>query len=220
MSLNFKEVCKIITLEINKIPTNWDGKNAILEMKNGNARWRDMEWIGFYFEFLCKKFLSGILKIPYSKKYGKTSFDGFFEFPWDFKVHAYESGKKVIINDSQAISSAIKEHGHVGLIIVIGNVQYDNVNGDFYNWHQELKGELTDYVKKRIARGKAPRKRKVSLKIFKILFIRIDDDLLIKCGTFQKNFRNANGNPRRSKVLLNLTKINDHIECIIDYSKN
>jgi len=218
MGVNFKEVCNSIALLVSKIPKEWDGKNAILEMKNEDARWRDVEWMGFYFELLCKKFLVDLFEIPYSKKYGNTSFDGFFEFPWDFKVHAFESGKKVIINDSQAISSAIKEHGCVGLIVVIGNVQYDNPNRDFYKWHQELKGELTDYVKKRIARGAKSRKRKVSLKIIKILFVRIDDDLLIKCGTFQKNFRNANGNPRRPKILLDLKKIDNHIDCILDFA--
>jgi len=29
------------------MPMNWDGKNAILEMKNENARWRDMDRILF-----------------------------------------------------------------------------------------------------------------------------------------------------------------------------
>jgi len=218
MGINFKEICEIVAPLVSKIPKNWDGKNAILEMKEEGARWKDLEWMGFYFESLCKKFLAELLEIPYSKKYGNTSFDGFFRVPWDFKVHAYESGKEVIINDSQAVSSAIKEHGCVGLIVAIANVQYDNTNRDFYNWHQKLKGKISDYVKKRIARGAKSRKRKISLKIIKILFVRIDDDLLIKCGTFQEDFRNSNGNPRRAKVLLDLKKINENIEYVLDFT--
>ena len=43
-----------------------------------------------------------------------------------------------------------------------------------------------------------------------------DDDLLEKCGSFQEGFRNSNGNPRRKKVSLDLTKIDKHTEYVID----
>ena len=56
------------------------------------------------------------------------------------------------------------------------------------------------------------------MNISKIYFIRIDDDLLVRCGSFQKNFRNANGVPRRGKVLLDLTKMNEHVEYMINYN--
>jgi len=158
--------------------------------------------------------------MPYSKKYGNVSFDGFLEFPWDFKSHAMQTGKYIIINDSEATSNAISDFGCIGIIIAIGLVVYDNESRDFKKWHDDLKGGKSDYEIKRIARGARSRIRKKCMEISKILFVKIDDELLIKSGSFQENFRNSNGTPRRKKILLDLTKINEHIEHIIDNTKN
>ncbi|PIY90458.1 MAG: hypothetical protein COY74_01340 [Nitrosopumilales archaeon CG_4_10_14_0_8_um_filter_34_8] len=173
-------------------------------------------WIGWYFEYWCQKNLNKIMEMPFSKKYGNVSFDGYLEIPWDFKSHAIESGNKIIINDSEAISNAIKDFGCMGLILVTGSATYDNESEDFKKWHDMLKGGKSNYEINRIARNAPSRKRKSCLEITKIDFIRIDDKLLIKSGSFQENFRNSNGNPRRKKVLLDLTKINEHTEHIID----
>ncbi len=217
MGINFKEVCNIIGPLVSKIPMNWDGKKCILEMKKDNARnWKQMEWIGWYFEYWCQKNLNKIMEMPFSKKYGSVSFDGYLEIPWDFKSHAIESGNKIIINDSEAILNAIRDFGCVGLILATGSVIYDNQSGDFKKWHDVLKGGKSNYETKRIARNAPSRKRKSNMKISKIDLIRIDDELLIKCDSFQENFRNSNGNLRRKKVLLDLTKIDNHTEHIID----
>lgn len=70
------------------IPKNWDGRNSIIEMKEeGSKQWRQMEWMGFYFEFLCQKHFANIIDMP-GKKYGNTEFDAFSEISWDFKAHA------------------------------------------------------------------------------------------------------------------------------------
>ena len=216
MGLNFKEICQVLSPVISKIPISWDGKKCILEMKENNANnWKQMEWIGWYFEYWCNKYLKQVMEMPCSKKYGNVSFDGFLEIPWDCKSHSIQSGNKIIINDSEAISNAISDFGCVGLILVIGSVIYDNDSRVFQKWHEKLKGGKSEYESQRIARGAPSRKRKISMKISKILFVRIDDDLLVKCGSFQKNFRNSNGNLRREKVLLDLTKIDNHTELVI-----
>lgn len=217
MDINFKEVCNIIGPLVSKIPMSWDGKKCILEMKKDNARnWKQMEWIGWYFEYWCQKNLNKIMEMPFSKKYGSVSFDGYLEIPWDFKSHAIESGNKIIINDSEAISNAISDFGCMGLILATGSVIYDNQSGDFKKWHDVLKGGKSNYETKRIVRNAPSRKRKSNMKISKIDLIKIDDELLIKCDSFQENFRNSNGNLRRKKVLLDLTKIDNHTEHIID----
>ena len=37
---------------LKKFPKIIDGKDAILEMKEGNSKnWKQMEWMGFYFEY-------------------------------------------------------------------------------------------------------------------------------------------------------------------------
>lgn len=71
-----------------KMPKSWIGKKAILEMKNDDYNhWKQMEWIGFYFQFLCEKYLSGIMRMQ-TPCYDKVSFDGLKSIPWDFKAHA------------------------------------------------------------------------------------------------------------------------------------
>src|SRR3990172_3833840 len=91
---------------LSKVPKYWDGKNSILEMRDsGNTQWRQMEWIGFYFQFLCEKYLSAVMQIP-GPRYGRVEFDGFLDIPWDFKAHSINTlSRGVIINDSEAIAS-------------------------------------------------------------------------------------------------------------------
>mgnify|MGYP001415959703 FL=1 len=216
MAIDFKELCNIICPIIKKMPMYWDGKKSILEMKENNGRhWKQMEWIGWYFEYWCNRNLKGVMEMPYSKKYGNVSFDGYLKIPWDFKVHVTQSGDKIIVNDLQAIKKAIKDFGCVGLIIVTGPVVYDE-SQEFKKWHDEQKGKITDYVLKNIERGAPSRRRKVSMKISKISFVKLDDDCLKKYSSIHNQGRNSDGKPREPKVLLDLTKIGKHIVYVID----
>lgn len=206
--MDFKKSAKEIAMHLGEIPRLWDGKKAILEMKDDDyPHWRQMEWIGFYFQFLCEKHLSSIIQIP-GPKYGKVSFDGFKGIPLDFKAHAINtSSHQIIVNDSIATSRGIEEYGSVGLILALGEVDYNDTKRSFQKWHEELKGGLSKYSKDRIKRGAWSRLRKVVFKLEQISFIEITDDTLIKCGTFQSDFRNSNGLPRKSKVLIDLEQI-------------
>jgi len=86
--LSFEKDSKVISHILEKTcPKLWDGRRSILEMKkSGFPHWRQMEWIGFYFQFLCWKYLSGIMEIP-GPKYNNVEFDAFRRIPWDFKTH-------------------------------------------------------------------------------------------------------------------------------------
>jgi hypothetical protein len=200
------------------IPKLWDGKKSILEMKEANyPHWKQMEWIGFYFQFLCEKHLSSIMKIP-GPKYGNVTFDAFKDIPWDFKAHAINtSSHQIIINDSEATANGIKEYGAVGLILALGKVQYNDENRTFQKWHDELKGGLSDYSIERMNRGAWSRLRKVSFDLQQISFIIITQETLVKCGSFQRDFRNADGSPRREKVLLDLEKIDKELVYFIEF---
>ena len=200
------------------IPKKWDGKQAILEMKNSNYnQWRQMEWIGFYFQFLCENYLSGIMDIP-GPKYGSVKFDAFKSIPWDFKAHAMNtSSHQIIVNDSEAIANGIKDYGSVGLIVALGKVVYNDENRTFQKWHEELKGGPSQYTIERQKRGAWSRLRKVSFDLQQISFIEITDETLVKSGSFQENFRNSNGSPRRKKVLLNLEKIDKELIYYIEF---
>jgi len=212
------QISKQIGEQIRNIPKIWDGKKAIVEMKeSGYSHWKQMEWIGFYFQFLCEKYLSSVMDIP-GPKYGRVEFDAFKNIPWDFKAHATNtSSHKIIVNDSEATANGIKDYGAVGLILAIGNVLYNDENRTFQKWHEKLKGGKSKYETERIKRGAWSRLRKVSFDLQQISFIKITDSTLVKCGSFQKDFRNSDGNPRRSKILLDLEKIDDELIYFIDF---
>lgn len=55
--------CDKVKLRV--LPKIWDGRASTVEMRDaGFPHWRQMEWIGFYFQFLCEKHLSGTADIP------------------------------------------------------------------------------------------------------------------------------------------------------------
>ncbi len=205
-----KETIKTISETLKELPKRWDGKKAILEMKNNNFnQWKQMEWIGFYFEFLCQKYLKEIMKF-HKIKYGNTSFDGFLEVPFDFKSHAINTEKHdVVINDTEAITKAIEEYNYVITIIALGEVEYNDKDRSFQKWHEKIKGGKSKYELERIKRGAWSRLRKTKFNIQELIFVKINKGTLEKSGSFQKDFRNADGSLRRSKVMINLEKLDD-----------
>src|SRR5579859_527042 len=194
---DFAKAASEIGLVLKKIPKKWDGRKAILEMKDAGSRyWRQMEWIGFYFQFLCEKHLAGSVKIP-GPRYGNVSFDGLKEVPWDFKAHAANtSSHQVIVNDTEAITNGIKQYGSVGVVLAVGEVRYNDEDRTFQKWHEALKGGKSKYELARVERGAWSRLRKVSFNLDQTSFIKITADTLQKAGSFQVNFRNADGSPR------------------------
>ncbi|MEW6203309.1 MAG: hypothetical protein AB1546_15125 [bacterium] len=216
--MNFLKLSKQISKILKSIPKVWDGRKSILEMKNADfPHWRQMEWIGFYFQFLCEHRLSNVMDIP-GPKYGNVSFDGILEIPWDFKAHAMNtSSHQIIVNDSIATANAIKDYGEVGLILALGKVLYNDEDRIFQKWHEDLKGGKSKYVMERIKRGAWSRLRKVSFDLQQISFIKITDKTLVRCGTFQTDFRNADGKPRKAKVLIDLEKIDEELMFFIEY---
>jgi len=136
-----------------------------------------------------------------------------------YKAHAINtSSHQIVVNDSAAISQGIREYGAVGLILALGEVMYNDTNRTFQQWHEELKGGLSKYTQERIKRGAWSRLRKQSFTLKQISFIEITDKTLIKCGSFQENFRNSDGRPRRKKVLLNLEKLDEELVMFLDFN--
>ena len=210
-----------------KMPARWNGRKAILEMKDADyPHWRQMEWIGFYFQFLCDTKLPPLVQIP-GPKYGRVEFDGLSEIPWDFKVHPRKNAngqdnKSVIVNDTLATTEAIKQFGGAGLILAIGDAEYNDEDRSFQIWHQELKGGLSNYEKQRILRKAPSRLRKTLFQLREIELILLDDNVIRGLGSFQKGFRNSDGSPRNAKILLDLaqTKPFKMIKFKNEYGKN
>lgn len=68
-----------------------------------------MEWVGWYFEFLCQREFQDILQMP-GRKYGRTEFDAFGQMSWDFKAHAANTqSHTVIVNDTEAIENTLDD---------------------------------------------------------------------------------------------------------------
>jgi len=203
---NLKKIIKILKT----FPKKWDGKKVILEMRdNGGKHWRQTEWPGWYFEFLCEKYLKEVMEFN-KIKYGKVFFDGFLEVPFDFKAHTInKKTSKVPTNGTREVAKAIEEYGCVIDIIALGEGTYDDINQTFKKWHDKLKGEISPYEKKRILRKVPSRRRKINFNIKEIIFIKVDKGFFDKCGIFQKGFRNADGSKRNPKVMIDMKILKD-----------
>ena len=161
--------------------------------------------------------MQDVLTIP-GPAYNNVSFDGVKNIPWDFKAHAINtSSHQIIVNDSEATAQAIKDYCEVGLILALGEVIYNDVKKTFQKWHEKLKGGKSKFEMARIERGAWSRLRKVSFKLKQISFIKITDETLIKCGSFQTDFRNSDGSPRKAKVLIDLEKLDKEIIDVIEF---
>jgi len=203
LSIKTKEIFDKL---MKKIPKVWDGKDSIIYMKNNGCRnWKQMEWPGFYFEFLCGEILAedNYFEIP-GKKYGKVKFDGYDEFNYDFKAHS-SLDDNVPTNGLKEIKEALNEYKKVGFIVAIGEPVFDDTNESFKTWHDQLKGKRSKYEIDRIIRGAPSRRRKVSFKLNSITFFFVDEHTIQSTKTFQTGMRNANGVPRNPKVLINLS---------------
>ena len=205
---------KIFRILVRGLPSLWDGKECIRYMKdNGCKHWRQMEWPGFYFQFICETLFSRseIMEIP-GPKYGNVEFDGFKIIPWDFKTHSVDSEKpdneKIPANGYDESLMAISEYGMIGFIIMTGVSKYDDENQTFKKWHDQLKGGESAYELERRNRGAPSRRRKVNFKPQELIFVFVDKNNIESCGKFQDSFRNSDGTPRRSKILLDLKNNN------------
>ena len=85
--------------------------------------------------------------------------------------------------------------------------------------NKNQKSEPPSFELDRIQRGAWSRLRKISFDLQQISFIRITDDTLVKCGSFQTDFRNSDGSPRNPKVLIDLEKINKELVEVIEFDE-
>lgn len=208
---DFKSVANEINCELKNIEKFWDGKSAIMEMKdNGYNQWKQMEWIGFYFQYLCEKNLNNIMKIP-GNKYCNVEFDAFKNNEWDFKCHIQKTVKgknnsAMIINDVKAINDAINRYGSVGLIVGLGTAKFNDEDRTFQNWVENLKGGKSNYEEKRIERGASSRLRKVAFNLECVMYIKIDQGNLKNLGKYNQG-KNSNGTKREPKYMFDLNNL-------------
>lgn len=186
----------------------WDGKTCILEMKNNNSsHWRQMEWIGFYGEYVIRKELSNQNTIKLQgDTFGKVVFDLGGDINWDIKAHP-NSTAGAILNDCEATLLSIAKNNYHGLIVLCVDCQFDST-GNFKQWHDQLKGGKSDYEQARIARGAPSRKRKVSAVLTDVKLVLLDNSNINQLGKAQEGWRNSDGGTRRAKYLITHNQIN------------
>ena len=207
---NILETAEKLQIASRNIPKVWDGRKSILEMKEGGStQWKQMEWMGFYFEFLCETHFDGIIDMP-GRKYSNTTFDAFLEISWDFKAHAANTTRHdVVTNDVEAIKNTLDDYGYYGIILAIGEVEYNDEARTFNRWHDELKEVTSKYEINRLNRGAMSRRRKTEFILSEIHFICLDTETLDQCSSLYHQGRNSNGKPRPPKYNVNIQKIPD-----------
>jgi hypothetical protein len=206
-----KEDIRILKQQLKHLPKLWEGKKCILELKEADYNWRQMEWWAFYFEFLCRSRLNGLFEIP-GETFGTVTFDAKREINWDFKAKAIKSDDhRAILNDKKAMLQSVEKHGAHGVMIAMCDVEYNDVNRTFQKWHAELKGGLSKYERERIARTSVSRYRKTKAELQEILFLLIDTENVEELDTMRQG-RNSNGKPRPEKFMLDFEKIDSFIQ--------
>jgi hypothetical protein len=201
------------------MPRRVDGRKAILTMRNdGSSHWRQMEWIGFWFEHLVENEIKGGLGVSVGPTVGRTTFDLVIDHVWDLKVHPRNPRSKyLILNDREAVDRCIDEYGGFGVVVVSGSAEYDE-SGEFKLWHDDIKGGRSSYEAQRIERGAPSRRRKIAFEpdAIKAVFFESHADIArgLKekwLGFFQEGMRNSNGHARRAKYQIKLETVPDEL---------
>lgn len=202
---SYKKDVALLTAALSPLPTRWDGREAILELQRRDYNWRQMEWIGFYFEILCRDRIADEFRIP-GEKYGNVSFDCRRSINWDMKASAIKTDRHIaVLNDIAATDASIAAHGAHGVIMALADVEYNDENRAFQKWHSELKGGLSKYERERIARNATSRYRKTRAVLRQILFLLITAENSANLGMYAQG-RNADGAPRNPKYQLDIAE--------------
>src|SRR3990172_1049148 len=206
-----EEATQIVEQLATSIPEQWDGRACLLELRAADFQWRQMEWIGWWFEWKARSALAGSLGGTLGVRVGNTTFDYQLQFVWDLKAHVVKpTGKDwAILNDSAAIREGIVRIGGWGAILCCGDAALDPT-GEFKRWHDDLKGGASKYERERLQRGAHSRTRKRSFSVREYRAIHLDLPL-IEVGfeegwlaPFQQGMRNADGSARAQKFMIDL----------------
>ena len=171
-----------------------DGKQAILQMKEEGGNWRQMEWIGWYYEYLLDK-MNIRNNTPYYSPTGRKVYldyriDGILT---DLKTHVLNSNAKdVVLNDRKAIEDAVKTEGIVRILLLKGNAVKDDENRSFQKWHCNLANSNFNPL---------GRQRKKSFDLTSILLLEINQHNICNLNIMNQG-KNSNGKPRPPKFLI------------------
>jgi hypothetical protein len=206
LSAAFREDVAVLKRGLARVPNDWDGKASVLELKEADYNWRQMEWWGWYLELVARKALKGEFRFP-GERIGSTSFDLSRRVNWDLKGKALDAKDHIcILNDCAAMEASTQKYKEHGLVLGLCHVEYDNKEREFQKWHEELKGGKSDYEKERETRTDNSRYRKNRAVLSEIRLLHFTEDDLAKLHKMHQG-RNSNGKPRPDKYTLNLREM-------------
>jgi hypothetical protein len=190
-----------------------DGKESILEMKKNNSpSWKEVEWPGHYIKYLIQNFC---IQNP---GYNMSPFEDVKRhlvkgnFLWDVRVNDFKRSD-TILGDVREYDRLTVSNNGVGVILVDAQILTDRT-GNFRKWHDELKGGLSAFSKRREKEGRReqPRKEKILIKGIRAYFFQPGD--LARGVTegwakdkFQRTMRNATVGTRNNKYQILKSKI-------------
>lgn len=150
-----EEGAALVATLLERLPAHWDGRKCVNEMRDaGYSQWRQMEWPGFYNEFIGIPALNDTFAMSETtgptRRFGQTQFDYALGRVWDLKTHterrrftpsgAVDLGDDtIILNDAEASKECIERQG-LGFLIVGGDSIYDD-EGAFDHWHRDFTRE-------------------------------------------------------------------------------
>ena len=122
-SLDAESICKTLARQL---PPRWDGRSCIEELRQADYHWRQMEWIGWWFEFKALRLLAPLGATP-GPTFGSVTFDCSLDGVWDFKAHPTKDRPTgfAYLNDEEAVNSCIGSHKHLGWVIAVGKAIYE-----------------------------------------------------------------------------------------------
>lgn len=176
-----------------------DGKESILEMKeNGGRDWRQIEWVGFYYEYLIDKldFRSETTYLSPTKKKVKLDYR-FDSILTDLKTHNINSKPEIMLNDKKVMEEALEKEGKIQILLLNGYANKEDRETQFFKkWHCDLK-------KEKFEQKKNDRLRKTDFKLLSIYLLEINEDNKDKL-TICRQGKNSNGKPRYEKFKIKM----------------
>lgn len=211
----FQEGKLIKEILTKQMPQQWLGRRCILEMKNADYHWKELEWIGWYYKFKAIDLLiqnSGGLDFTKSQEI----YDYKNKYIWRFIAYPKKPGNKqtAIFNDCELVNICIEKHGGLGLVIAMGDATKDH-DGGFWRWHTHLKGGFSKYENERKRRGRKPRIRKTSFYVTEYILVYLDSRKGVDRGLSegwlrgdaQVGWRNSDGTPRNAKYKIIINEV-------------
>jgi hypothetical protein len=118
---------KILKAYLPSIPKFWDGQTSVLELKEADYNWRQMEWWAFYFEYQVKKTLPNVFTFP-GDAFKNICFDMKGQINWDLKAKFLNGEEYLFLNNKEMIERTIQETGYYGVITAF--LYYDYKKGN------------------------------------------------------------------------------------------